>query len=118
MKKIMIFAIIFLSIILGSCEYLVKYDITVKNNCGFEIGVYITPTTSSPSAYIDLNYSNNNTQKFSSLDYGSYYLHVRDRNHYNLFDDRYHSYVKLNVYKNEVWTVRWDGTAYIVDLSF
>ena len=116
MKKMIIIAVIFLALVLSSCDIMAKYEITVKNNCGLKIGVYIDQSASQPSAFIEL--LNGQTQKFTNLTYGKYYIHVKDPTVFSTLDPKYHYWTTMDVTGNETWAVTLYGPSYQVNPTY
>ena len=112
MKRIMVLTVIILSLVLGSCDYVTLYDITVKNTCGFTVRIgiewyeYLEP---SPYSYLDPGSSTT----YKELTYGTRYLHVRDPD-YSWSSVRGHSAIEMKVDRSETWEVQWDGFKYSV----
>ncbi|MCL2068028.1 MAG: hypothetical protein FWG99_11275 [Treponema sp.] len=110
MKIKLYLTIIFVLLVVGSCEDDPKIDITVKNDCQWTIEVNITKSTSLPAYH---SIAPGGTRKFGSLENTNYYIHVTAsaasgtpaaaQNNF---------YEKMNVYKFDTWTLSWTGSAY------
>jgi len=122
MKRMMILIVVIISMILGSCDLVGKYDITVKNNCVYssqniKIGVYITQSTSAPSAHIPLE--RGESQIFEGLSYGKYYLHIRTSDGSApgvLYNEN--KYKEIDVNRNGTYTVSISGTEYAISFTY
>ena len=125
MKKMIIIAVIFLALVLSSCDVLNTYNITVRNSCAdptpFPIRVKLTLSSIAPSMLFDSDLlSNGATVSYSDQNYGKHYLHIMDPNASSLSGARYYSCKELSITKNDTWIITWDNTtsAYVVNVSY
>jgi len=107
-KKILILGAISISVILCSCELILgtgsgPSDITLTNNCGFDIQVNISTSNKKPSVFIPI--ANMRSQKFS-VENGYYYVHIIRTSTLDYFVTN----DTLQVNKNDTWTIKYDTT--------
>ena len=113
MKKLLIFTVLFISVVLCSCDFFLDYnyynEVSVENRCGFRIEVNVTQSSSRPSAYVSL--SDGWRQVFTKLDSGHYYLHItRPGGSY------YSTVYPIRIRSDENYIVKWDPWDYEFEL--
>ena len=112
MKKILILTAIVVALVLVSCDdSLLKYDITIVNNCGVPLSVNITKSKNepSPSSFVPVDIGKNHT--FSNLEDGDYYVHIIDTNTGNYFVTN----GSINVNVSETWVISKNGGTYEIE---
>ena len=106
MKKLFLLVIIFISITLSSCEILSLYDISLRNNCGFQIQVSLEKYQTTAPDYLTI--IQNGTRSYTDLNYGTHYLYIRKPGEATFFMK------EMEVDRNETWVITPDGTGYAV----
>ncbi|QQO09516.1 hypothetical protein [Breznakiella homolactica] len=109
MKKLIF--LVCISFFLFSCEDILYNDITLSNNCSWQVQANVTGSGSSPDSYQSIAPSGSYT--FEDLDDGDYYIHVTSytapsaaaRNNY---------FIKIEVTGSKTYTLNWDGSTYYV----
>ena len=117
MKKILIITLVLLALALSSCEVFKTYNITVKNNCGKQIYVKLYQYSAAPILLADYNaLTNGSSVAYPEQNYGKHYLHIRDIDF--LMGDRAYTCKEIDINRNETWTLSWNGSAYIVTVTY
>ena len=112
MKKIMIITVIFLALVLSSCDVLNTYTVKVKNNCGFGILVKFTQTSMPPILTSDYDtLANGATVSYPERNYGTNYLHIKDP---FASGNRFYTPKDISVTRDDTLTITWNGSAYVV----
>ena len=106
LKKLLI--IPFIIFTFSSCSLLFRSDndIWIKNECDFDIEIYLTQSSKDPPAYVPIN--RNEMQKFTRLDTGNYYVHITSSDYsYAPSDSRKKYHPEIYVRKDGYWNIKW-----------
>jgi hypothetical protein len=118
MKKIAAVTVLLLSFTFFSCGWGFyndfHNDITVVNHCDFAIQVYITSSSSRPTAFISI--ARNSSQVFSEIEDGNYYLHLTAAESGAPFNAKNNYYKDIRINSNRTWIITWRDSEY--DISY
>ena len=108
MKKLVLLLIVIFPMVLSSCDLSTKYDVTVKNECPFDIYVNISLSVSEPETYIRLDTDKTTVFNVSNAVNN---IHVKAVSSNNVTYPNADAHTVLPKYanKNETWIIRWDS---------